>query len=663
VPDSSPKPERLVIAATFTAEPTEPSLRFWSEQFQFPFEVDFAPYGQIFQQLLDPASELRQGTGVVVIRLQDWGDIGNVRRTVAELVDAARGLEAPLLVCFAPSPDLAFGEIERETATALNSIRGVHASTSDELLDLYPVADLHLDEGAGHIPYTAAGFAALGTFIARRVHALWRRPYKVVVLDCDGTLWAGVVGELGAAGIRPNEELQRFILSQREAGMLLALCSKNREEDALAAFDGRMPLIREHLTAWRINWHRKSENLRALAAELSLGLDSVVFLDDNPVECAEVRATCPEVAVVHLSEALDVRHVWAFDRLWVTEEDRGRAQSYREERERRKLREQVGSFEAFLAGLELQVRIFSPEERHWDRLAQLTQRTNQFNTTTLRRTAPELARDVHEGWECVAVEVTDRFGDYGVVGLALYQTDVDALRVRSLMLSCRVLGRGVEHRFLNGLSEIARDRGLRRIELDFVPSDRNEPARTFLEAVAGEPPFRISAAVALKACYCPNEASPTTPAPRSPSTPPIRVAYEVIATRLRTVEQIVAAVAAFDRTARPSLSSAWIAPRTETERAVADVWGEVLGLDRVGAADDFLELGGTSLKAAQIANRLGTIYGRGDYLAALFGTRTVEGVARAVDERSPSELPDVETLSADEIDAMLARLLVEEKVG
>src|SRR5262249_37172687 len=161
----------------------------------------------------------------------------------------------------------------------------------------------------------------------RRIHALTSPPYKLVVLDCDNTLWKGVLGEDGVDGIAIPPawaRLQEHMVHLANQGFLLGLCSKNNEADVLAVLDHRAEMIlkRDHLVGWRINWQPKSENLRAMAHELNLGLDSVIFLDDNPVECAEVRAGCPEVLTLHLPIEGDMsrflEHVWAFDQTKVT---------------------------------------------------------------------------------------------------------------------------------------------------------------------------------------------------------------------------------------------------------------------------------------------------------------------------------------------------------
>ncbi len=237
----------------------------------------------------------------------------NLKRNIQEFGGALRSFmsqaKVPLVLCFCPRTPPAEADAELKAALieaeeALISDAGrmanVHAIGSASLLRHYPVSDYYDPHGhhAGHIPYTSDGYAAIGTALVRTIFNLKRNPFKVIALDCDNTLWKGVCGEDGPLGVEvtpPFHALQEFMIGQMNAGMLLCLCSKNNEKDALDVFDQRtdMPLKREHLVSWRINWNSKSENIRSLAKELNLGLDSFIFVDDNPVDCADVRNQLP----------------------------------------------------------------------------------------------------------------------------------------------------------------------------------------------------------------------------------------------------------------------------------------------------------------------------------------------------------------------------------
>ena len=616
---------RVAVAATFTAEPVHEALDFWMGELGLPASVEFAPYNQVFQQLLDPMSRLsqnRRGVNVVLVRPEDWlralpgsgagtgpGIRGSLERNAGDLIDAVRGAAAragaPLIVALCPdSPEARATRdrrehLDRAAARIVDELAGVPGVSliAPRDFDLYAVDDYHdpRRDRLGHIPYTPAFFAAMGTLLARSIHALLAPPHKVVVLDCDNTLWKGVVGEEGVQGIAipPGwRALQRFMAELAGQGFLLCLCSKNIEADVLEVFDLRPDMIlkREHLVSWRINWQPKSENIRSLARELNLGLDSFVFLDDNPVECAEVGSGCPEVLTLRLPVDGDIegflRHVWAFDRPRVTAEDRQRTAMYRQEAERARFLEEAPTIDEFLAGLGLRIAIAEPTPGQVDRVAQLTQRTNQFNFTTIRRTEGEVRRLGESGLGCRAVEVSDRFGDYGLVGAMIFGPRGEALEVNTFLLSCRVLGRGVEHRMLGTLGEIARASGLARVDATILLSKKNQPARDFLEGVAtayrreieGGLRYEIPAEVAAGIVYRAEDAAgaPVESGAAEAAEVPVGGVeaghksrrYERIAAELAMPEQVLEAIHARSgrRRARPAGSPPPVPPAPRSNR-------------------------------------------------------------------------------------------------
>ena len=224
-----------------------------------------------------------------------------------------------------------------------------------------PTITIRIVIGSAHIPYTPECYAAIGTALVRTIFNLKKDPFKVIVLDCDNTLWKGVCGEDGPLGVEvtaPYRALQEFMIGQMNAGMLLCLCSKNNEKDALDVFDQRtdMLLKPEHLVSWRINWKSKSENIKSLAKELNLGLDSFIFIDDNPVDCADVKINCPSVLTLQLPRNTELlssflNHIWAFDHMGSTEEDQNRTRMYQESTQRQQYFEQSVSLKDFVKGL------------------------------------------------------------------------------------------------------------------------------------------------------------------------------------------------------------------------------------------------------------------------------------------------------------------------
>jgi FkbH-like protein len=513
----------IVIAGTFTAEPLANSLEFWMRQLDIPVSIEFAPYGNVFQQLLDPKSILstnQNGVNIILVRLWDWrgrtngsaatDDVAainyrsierNARDLVSALKTAVGRSASPYILGFCPAcGDNEFTAIndalEKWAESELDGVHGLHLITTSKLASIYPVANpcQPYSEFLGQIPYRDEFFVALGTMLARRIYALYSLPPKLIVLDCDMTLWSGACGEEGPGGIEfdpPSLSLQQFMKSQSERGMLLSLCSKNNEEDVIRVFESRPEMILrlEDLVAWRINWKAKSENLRSLAEELQLGLASFVFIDDNPIECAEVRANCPEVLTFQLPADRSaipsfLNHIWALDHLNKTNEDMKRTLYYQQDKQRRQALKGATNLVEFLAGLELKIKITEVTPHQLSRVAQLIHRTNQFNITGFRRSELEIKQLCQSGqYQCLGVTVEDRFGDYGLVGAVIFSLGLSSIKVDTLVISCRVLGRGVEHRVLARLGEIAREQGLEYVEVPLISTKSNRPAGDFLNGI------------------------------------------------------------------------------------------------------------------------------------------------------------------------------------
>ena len=476
----------IAISATFTADAIQPGLAFWMRELGLPADLRFAAYHQVFQELLDPAGLLAgntSGVNVVLVRFDDWP-----AGQAAGFVDAVRAavgrVSVPLIVVLCPGAI----QLDEEVRRGVAGLPSVYLLTAAEIAALYPVAEVHDPhaDDLGRVPYTPLYFVALATALARKIHAITAPPFKAIALDCDDTLWAGICGEDGPEGVvldAPRRALQELMAERRRAGMLLALCSKNNPEDVAATFRAHpeMPLAPGDFVARRINWDSKAANLASLAEELELGLDTFILVDDNPKEVREVEAGAPQVLALLLPARAEeipgfLAHVWAFDRARVTEEDRRRGEMYSQRAERARAARSSASLEEFLASLELDVKIAPLEPAQVDRVAQLTMRTNQMNATCIRRTAAEISR---LGEECLTVHVTDRFGSYGLCGAIVFRVAALALEVDTFLLSCRALGRGVEHRMVARLGEIALDRGLQTVEIPFVAAQRNRPALLF----------------------------------------------------------------------------------------------------------------------------------------------------------------------------------------
>jgi FkbH-like protein/FkbM family methyltransferase len=564
--------------------------------------------------------------------------------------------------------------IEARLATDLSSIGSVQVVKARDILEMYPIPQ-YGDPRAyelGHVPYTKGFYAAVGTVIARRLHVLWRAPYKVIVLDGDETLWHGRCGEDPPEALVIDvgrQGLQEFMCEQHDAGMLLALCSKNNEEDVLGVFKHRpeMPLALEHFVARRVNWKSKSENISELATELGLGLDSFIFVDDDPVECAETRARCPEVLTLALPAEADkilhfLNHVWAFDHAGVMVKDVERPAFYRQNFKRRELRRASLTFADFLASLEVRVHIHTAGQADLSRVAELTIRTNQFNVTSIRRSESEIRKLLEtRDFECLVVDVRDRFGSYGLVGTILLTIDTDAINVDTFLLSCRALGRGVEHRMLAWLGKLALERHRERVDILFVPNGRNDPALMFLQRVGSDfadlPPrgdkqaarvFRFPARFAADTGYQPIAAASEPTAQKAAPQGAARVhsdrrlppsALHAIATELDDVGRILAAANRWRARPRRPSADASVALDDVTS-TVAAVWRDVLGIETVGVSDNFSQLGATSLDFALVVAELERRLNFDVPLVNFLDKTTVGSMARLLKNQGTTDLTE-----------------------
>lgn len=568
-----------------------------------------------------------------------------IEQQISQLADvlksAVQRSAIPHIVCICPASlkvlnddgrNFIIKHMEDLLASSLDRVNGLYLIRPLELAQLYPVDNYDDPYGDkfGHLPYTSAFFTSVGTAIARKINALKSLPYKIIVLDCDGTLWKGICGEDGAAGVEigtPYKALQEFIVRQYESGMLICLCSKNNEEDVWAVFQQRehMVLKRHHLVSWRLNWNVKSDNIKSLASELQVGIDSIIFIDDNPIECAEVQANCPEVLVLQLpsfSERIPqfLAHVWAFDHLQVTEESKARTILYQQNRDRHSFREKTITFADFLAGLDLKVKISPITPDQIPRVSQLTLRTNQFNLTTKRRSESEL----QQFWdsrklECLVSEASDHFGDYGLVGVVLFDIADDALNVDTFLLSCRALGKGIEHQMLAKLGEIAFSHGLNYVNVLYIPSEKNQPALNFLERI-GTPfcekletskLFKLPVDVAARLSYTPSVAEPVHDLPSTvkPKLSTVNRQQQTltisrIATELYDSETVLKVIESQKQKLKPNLQTYFIPPTNETEKALVDIWSDVLKLENIGIEQNFFEIGGSSLLLVQVYSKL-----------------------------------------------------------
>jgi len=320
---------------------------------------------------------------------------------------------------------------------------------------------------------------------------------KCLVLDLDNTLWGGVVGEDGMGGIAlsltpPGNSFlafQQAILDHYDRGVILAVNSRNNPADALEVIrkHPNMILKENHFAAMRINWNDKAKNIRELADELNIGLDSMVFLDDDPTNRALVRELVPEVLVPDLPAdpadyARFLNGLGVFQLSAITDEDKMRGNLYVTERLRKEAEKTFSSNEDFLRSLKLAMDVYEDDDACLPRLAQMTEKTNQFNVDKKPLSEEDIRRSIDNPHARVwYAKLADKFGDHGVVALAIAETKNDRWHLSTFLMSCRVFGRGAEEAFLAAICERARGAGVKEISVSFSESPKNAPAKAFVE--------------------------------------------------------------------------------------------------------------------------------------------------------------------------------------
>lgn len=346
-------------------------------------------------------------------------------------------------------------------------------------------------------PLAQSALSSFATEYVANMASLVGKSKKCLILDCDNTLWGGVVGEDGLSGIKLGNtfpgscfrEFQETILNLQARGIILALCSKNNEADVLDVLRKHPDcLIKErHLAAWQINWDDKATNIRRIAQELNIGTDSLVFVDDSSFECDWVRKEVPEVTVIQLPKSTAgysdlLLNSGLFDSLTFSKEDSDRNQLYVVERQRKELEKSASSMEDYLRSLELQAEISRVDDRDIARVSQLTQKTNQYNLTTRRYTESDIKRFASsDQWSVFTLKLRDKMSDMGLVAVAIVDKAGQQARIDSLLMSCRVIGRGVEEALLYHVAREAAKNGARQLYGEFIPTEKNSQVAEFFQ--------------------------------------------------------------------------------------------------------------------------------------------------------------------------------------
>ena len=532
---SDGQPLRVAILRSYTVEPIEPVLKLRLLAEGFRPTLWFGAFNQYVQEIVDEQSRLHDFAPDLVLLfvrieelLPDFVDdfgarpaseweqrLGDKARELAELATRIEEtIGAQVIVQNGTLPDAHFGVYDAQQgegqgylaqrfngvlANALADRKSVFLWDFDGFVRAYGHERL-FDPKMWYVsrnPYRQAAYPALGEDLARYILSALGRVKKCIVLDLDNTLWGGVVGEDGMDGIALGHsypgncfrDFQKELLKLHQRGILLAINSKNNEADALQIIDTHpdMVLRREHFSAWRINWQDKASNLQAIARELNIGVDSCIMLDDSAVECELLRRECPECDVVMLPEKPYLlpavpRRLPGVENIRLTMEDRRKGEMYRARTARQEQEARYANLEEFLRSLDIEVEIEPAGSFSIPRIAQLTQKTNQMNATTRRYTEAQIQAFVDDPDHAVfSVASKDRFGSDGIIGVFILHFAGDACRIDSFLLSCRVIGRGIEQHMIAMIVDLCRERGVPSLIGEFLPTAKNQPAAGLYE--------------------------------------------------------------------------------------------------------------------------------------------------------------------------------------
>tara|TARA_Y100001968_G_C19446092_1_gene765431 strand:- start:3230 stop:4888 length:1659 start_codon:yes stop_codon:yes gene_type:complete len=342
-------------------------------------------------------------------------------------------------------------------------------------------------------------FSKVSETICTSLDALNGKAKKLIVVDLDNTLWGGVIGDVDFNGINIGghnhigeayKDFQKSLLALHNRGVLLAISSKNQEEIAMKAFDynTEMVLKKEHFAAWEINWDNKAKNIIKIANDINIGLDSIVFIDDNPIERDQVKTTLPDVYVPDWSidpslYSTTLNRMRCFDQGYITTDDKNRTKTYLENKNRNESKIKVVNKTDWLMQLETEVEVDKLNKINLNRVAQLFQKTNQFNLTTRRLSDVEIESYYSkEENSLLTVNVKDKFGELGLVGIiGLSKNKDNKVLVSDLILSCRAMGRGIEESMLYIINKLVFKYKAKGFEIEYKKTNRNNPVLKFLK--------------------------------------------------------------------------------------------------------------------------------------------------------------------------------------
>jgi FkbH-like protein len=533
---NSTKKIKIALLGSFTLNGLEETLRVKCANNRIASQTYVAGYNQYHQEILDPKSELYKFSPDISFLILDIRSIlGNlfyspysvsasarrefVQKQAKQITDIAKGFlersKSKLVITNFVIPTYSpFGIFEtkaeyslQDMVKDLNSLMVEESRKTPSLYvydfngfvtrygekNVFDFRQFHYGDikvALDYIPYLAEDLMGY-------IKPATGRNRKCIVLDLDNTLWGGIVGEDGFEGIKlgpksPGSayiEFQRHLLSLHHRGIILAINSKNNPDDAFKVIREHpyMVLREENFACVKINWNDKISNMRQIAAELNIGLDSMVFIDDDPVSRELMSKMLPEVMTVELPRdpslyAPTIMRMNDFNVLNITVEDMKRGEMYLQQRKTAELQSRTSNLEEFLSQLGTRIKIKKVDSFTLPRVSQLILKTNQFNLTTHRYQEEEIRRLSRDDRVLIgSAHVEDKFGDSGITGAFIVFKDPAVWTVDTFLLSCRVMGRGVEDAMMSYILSEAKNAGIKTVKAQYLPTSKNKPCETFLE--------------------------------------------------------------------------------------------------------------------------------------------------------------------------------------
>lgn len=441
---------------------------------------------QAMQEITSLAEAFKkQSKGILVVNTFMAAPQWPLHIVTSEMTKTMRDANQKLARAFMDDPNIQICDLD-----ALASYHGYREALSPQMLHM------------ARIPFSEGFLSLLARKIVSHIRAYKGLVRKCLVVDCDNTLWGGIVGEDGFEGIhlgpdspgREYVDLQQAILELYHQGVILAINSKNNYDDVMKVLGEHLHMVLQenHFGSIQINWNDKPSNMRRIADELNIATDSFVFLDDDAAERAMMQQMLPEVYTIELPDnpslyARALRESNEFVKAYLTKEDRKRGEMYAAQRQREKLQATAPRLEDFLRSLEMVVSIRPAKTADVKRVAQLTQRTNQFNLTTRRYSEADITAMLEaEDWRVYVLGLKDKFGDNGTVGIAIVDAGDTNWRIDTFLMSCRVIGRQVEDALVNRILKDAAEENIRTVQAEYICTAKNGLVTDFWKQIGFE---------------------------------------------------------------------------------------------------------------------------------------------------------------------------------